>query len=70
MSPSERRERLVEWMRGVTSEEIMAGTRILYGDLVWASSIMPAIGRDLRQLVAEGKVRRLPGRPARWEVVR
>lgn len=69
MSPTERRERLLAWMRDyqwVFGREV-AEWCPAYGGL---SGCYRKAHIDLVALEREGKARRLPGRPARWEVVR
>ncbi len=67
MTPSERRERLVEWLDG----------KLCYAsDIIELSGLYPVAGtglvlRDLRRLEGEGRVRRERGPHAYlWEIVR
>lgn len=66
----ERREKLLEWMAvrpGLTAGEIVEMSGI-YWSIGWSDNV-GRCRRDLKALEREGKVRRLPGRPARWEAV-
>lgn len=78
MSPTERRERLLEWMSDPRFPSRGGDVRYVYRySGGWNHTGLGPEYRDMAQarydlnaLEREGKVRRLPGRPARWEVVR
>lgn len=78
MNPSERRERLVEWMR-VSMPNPKTASEIVYlvnvYDPLGPKTAAQVCRADLRQLEREGRVRRHrgpdpEGRPHTWEVVR
>lgn len=76
MTPSERRRALLEWMRQRLREpasgvEVWSRCSLypLMNTYEQDRKVMAALERDLRILEKEGLVRRLPGRPARWEAV-
>ena len=73
--PMTRRAMLLDWLArrppGLSTQEIVTGTpRGMWRDPSgFYSSPYDRASRDLRVLLRAGKVRRLPGRIARWEVV-
>lgn len=79
MTPSERRERLLEWMsRGpriaLTQAELIERSGVYDGQWVMANKAAQC-RRDLRALERQGRVRRalttcVPPLASRWEVVR
>jgi hypothetical protein len=82
VTPPERRERLVEWMRALVRSMGPGPVRLSAYEIVEFSGFYPTrhptdwdaqmnrCRRDLAVLVEQYKARRLPGRPARWEIVR
>lgn len=77
MKPAERREQLLAYMARncfVTKPTVeyavhMSSLYLLRHPTDWEAQFARC-RRDLDALEQEGKIRRLPGRPARWEVVR